>query len=234
MGASEVRRAGLALALAFVVAVIAFTVWPGVDLQVSALFYRPATAFPLAQLPALEAFRNVIWDLTIVTFVVAVAGAGLALAGRPLIGVPLRDWAYIAVLYLLGPILLVNMTLKAHWGRARPADVTEFGGALRFTPPWPPAEQCLSNCSFVSGEVSATVVMAIAMLALRPALARYLPKAALRLWAGMAFVLPVMVAVQRIATGRHFLSDTVFAALFMLALALVLLPVRGADGARRR
>jgi membrane-associated phospholipid phosphatase len=37
-----------------------------------------------------------------------------------------------------------------------------------------------------------------------------------------ALCLPLAVALQRIAAGRHFLSDTVFASLFTLLLALVL------------
>lgn len=227
MRLAEPRHAAPVLAITIVLAGLVFAVWPGLDLWVSSVFYRPATGFWLAQLPWLEAFRNLMWDLTIMAFVVAVVGVGLGLAGRPLLRVPLRDWSYISALYLLGPVLLVNLSLKAHWGRARPADVIEFGGTRFFTPPWQPTDQCISNCSFVSGEVSATVVMGIAMLVVGPALARYLPKFILRLWVGAAYVLPLAVAVQRVITGRHFLSDAVFAALFMLLLALMLKPILG-------
>jgi lipid A 4'-phosphatase len=37
-----------------------------------------------------------------------------------------------------------------------------------------------------------------------------------------ALCLPLAVALQRIAAGRHYLSDTVFALLFTLLLALAL------------
>ena len=232
MPSTDPRRAGLWLVIAGLLAALIFGVWPAIDLHLSALFYRPETGFWLTQLPGVETFRNLIWDLTILVFVVALAGMVLALAGRPLMGVPLRDWAYVAVLYLLGPILVVNVILKSHWGRARPANVGEFGGAHLFTPFWLPTDQCLRNCSFVSGEVSSTVVMAIAMLVVRPALGRWLPKGALRIWTVAACLLPPLVAVQRLATGRHFASDTVFAAVFMIALALALGPIRrrGAGG----
>jgi len=228
------RRAAVALAIAFGVAAAAFLIWPILDLRVAALFYRPDTGFWLGALPGVEPFRNFIWDLTILTFVVAIVGAGLALAGRPLLGVPLRDWVYVALLYFLGPILVTNILLKAHWGRARPADVTDFGGPHLFTPPWQPADQCSANCSFVSGEVSATVVMGIAMLVIAPALARHLPRIAMRFWRAAAYALPLVIAAQRVMTGRHFLSDAVFAALFMLALALALLPVRSRAPTPRR
>ena len=39
-----------------------------------------------------------------------------------------------------------------------------FGGNLTFSPPWWPSDQCLSNCSFVSGEVSGATATAIALL----------------------------------------------------------------------
>lgn len=232
MSEIDPRRAGGGLAAACAVAALVFSLWPGLDLQASGLFYRPGAAFWLAQVSGIEAFRNLVWDLTIMVFVIALAGVALALAGRPLLGVPLRDWAYIAVLYLLGPVLLANMVLKAHWGRARPADVSDFGGAHLFTPFWQPTDQCLANCSFVSGEVSSTVVMGIALLVLHPAVRRCLPKTVAWLWVLAAYALPLVVTLQRVATGRHFLSDAVFAALFMLALALVLLPIRGAAGRR--
>lgn len=224
----------VALVVALAVAALVFSRWPGLDLTVSALFYRLPAGFWLADLAWLETFRNLLWDLTIVTFVVAVVGVGLARTRRPLLGVGLGDWGYIAALYLLGPVLLVNVILKSHWGRARPADVGQFGGAHLFTPPLQPADQCASNCSFVSGEVAATVVMAIGMLVIAPALARWLPRWALRLWTGAAWLLPWLVALQRIATGRHFLSDSLFSALFMLALALLLAPIRTFAGRPRR
>lgn len=223
---TDPRRAGLWLVIAGLLAALIFGLWPSVDLHLSALFYRPPAGFWLAQVPGVETFRNLMWDLTILVFVIALAGMLLSLAGRPLIGVPLRDWAYVTVLYLLGPILLVNLILKSHWGRARPANVGEFGGAHLFTPFWQPTDQCIRNCSFVSGEVSATVVMTVAMLIVRPALERRLSKGVVRIWTALAWLLPPLVALQRIATGRHFTSDTVFAAVLMIVLALALRPIR--------
>lgn len=226
------RQTAMGLVIISLLAALVFGLWPAIDLRITALFYRPVTGFWLEQVPGVETFRNLIWDLTILAFVVALAGVVLAIAGRPLMGVPLRDCAYLAVLYLLGPILLVNVILKTHWGRARPADVFDFGGGHHFTPFWQPTDQCLRNCSFVSGEVSATVVMTIAMLVVRPALDRLLPKRSGQIWTAAAYLLPLLVSVQRIVTGRHFTSDAVFAALFMIALALVLVPIRrgGAHG----
>ena len=132
-------------------------------------------------------------------------------------------------MFLIGPVLLVNRVLKEHWGRARPADTSLFGGGHDFTPFWEPAHQCLSNCSFVSGEVAGSTATAIAMLVMAPGLSVYLGKAGTTVWRGFAMVLPFVVILQRVAAGRHFLSDAVFAALFTCAVALLLAPLLRRD-----
>ncbi|WP_284165892.1 phosphatase PAP2 family protein [Frigidibacter sp. SD6-1] len=216
------RKRWLGLLAALVLAALVFTLWPGLDLWFTGLFHAPGAGFPLARSAMLEAARNAVWDLSIALWLLSLVGLVLAVFGRRLAGVGARVWGFVFTLYLLGPGLLVNGLLKQHWGRARPADVTEFGGALHFTPALIPSDQCSSNCSFVSGEGSAAVVLGIALLTLRPALAGRLPGWALRPWGAAAVLLPVAALLQRIATGRHFLSDSVFAALFVCLLALVL------------
>ena len=110
-------------------------------------------------------------------------------------------------------MLLVNGVLKTHSGRARPADVAAFGGEAAFTPPLRMADECARNCAFVSGEGAGAVALAIGVGALAP------PSRGLR--AGLA-AMAALVCALRVATGRHFLSDVVFAALLvgMLGLAL--------------
>ncbi len=216
------RRVAAALGAAFAVSGAAFAVFPQIDIGVSALFYEAGAGFPMAGSAHLEQFRDLVWNLSIIAFVLSVAGLGFAWAKRPVMGLSLRDCGYVMLLYLLGPILLVNGILKEHWGRARPADITEFGGARMFTPPLLPADQCATNCSFVSGEVSAAVVLAVVLLMLRTRLAGNLRGWGRNLWAFAAVGLPIATILQRIATGRHFLSDAVFAGILMMALALVL------------
>jgi lipid A 4'-phosphatase len=218
---SEAKAAAL-LAAGLVVAGAVFVLAPQIDLGASRLFYDGTGGFLLGGARVAEYVRDLIWNLSILTFLLAVAGLVRAAFGRRLLGLGWRHWGFVAALYLFGPVLLVNGILKEYWGRARPADVREFGGDRVFSPPWPPSDQCLSNCSFVSGEVSSAVVLAIVMLMLRPGLARQLPGMVLHLWTAVAVILPVLVIFQRIAAGRHFLSDALFATLFMLALALVL------------
>lgn len=215
-------RAARALALMIAVAALVFTLWPEVDLWFSGLFHDPAAGFWLAASPLLEFWRDSAWNLSIAMFLCAVAGLLFGLAGRQVAGVTARVWGFIAALYLTGPILLVNEVLKEHWGRARPAMSDAFGGPEAFSPALIPSDQCASNCSFVSGEGSAAVTLGIAMFALLPAVERRAPRGVVLAWRWAAILIPFATLLQRIVTGRHFLSDSVFATLFMPVIALVL------------
>lgn len=214
------QTAGLLAAHAAALAV--FQTWPAIDLVVSGWFHDPQAGFWLARNPWLDGIRMLVWRLSTAMVVLALAGLALALAGRRPAGIGARTWGFVALLYILGPILLVNGLLKRHWGRARPADITEFGGAARFTPPWPPADECARNCSFVSGEGAAAVALMISALMILAALRPRMAPAVHRLGVVLAVSLPALGIGLRVATGRHFLSDTVFAALFVMAIALVL------------
>ncbi|MCU9850455.1 phosphatase PAP2 family protein [Defluviimonas sp. WL0024] len=215
-------RAALWLVAATLAATGVFALWPGLDLAVSALFYTPGAGFPMSGDPLVEGLRNFIWDLSIGAVLLSAVALILAAIRRPVPGFGARKAGFVFLLYLLGPILAVNAGLKQHWGRARPADISEFGGAASFTPPWLPADQCVSNCSFVSGEGSAATALALTFLVLAPVVRRQVPGWAFRLYAAAGVILPAIGIALRVTTGRHFLSDTVFAMLLVLALALVL------------
>jgi hypothetical protein len=222
MPPSDLRASAIWLLLAFGLSSAVFTLWPGLDLWFSGLFHDPATGFWLVQSRAFEFWRDLVWNLSIGLFLIALVGLIATAIGRRFLGVAGQVWGFIAALYFLGPFLLVDRLLKEHWGRARPAQVTEFGGTEGFTPALLPTDQCADNCSFVSGEGSAAVTLGICMIMLRPTVARWLPAAGVKAWSAAAFLIPLATLLQRIATGRHFLSDSVFAAIFMLALALFL------------
>ena len=214
------RKPALALAALTLAALAVFAAFPDIDLAVSGWFHRPGEGFWMARLAWVEALRNGVWNLSIAVFALSIVALLLALAGRPIPGIGAREAGFVFLLYLLGPILLVNGILKEHWGRARPVEVAEFGGAAAFTPPWLPADQCASNCSFVSGEGSAATVLALAFLILAPAARRLLPRGGFAIYAVAGVILPAAGLALRVVTGRHFLSDTVFAVLLILALAL--------------
>jgi membrane-associated PAP2 superfamily phosphatase len=216
------RKAAYGLALGFALTFSVFFFWPELDLYTSELFYREGTRFWLSDVEAVQFLRETVWNLSIAAFLLAIVALVLAAVKRPIAGFGVRPATFVFLLYLLGPILLVNAVLKNHWGRARPGSIVEFGGTREFTPPWLPADQCATNCSFVSGEGSAAVALAITFLILAPLARRFLPRIMFTVYVGLAVIFPLLGIVLRVMTGRHFLSDTLFAALFVLAIALVL------------
>ena len=199
--------------------------WPQLDLAVSRFFYAPGQGFQLSGSTASELFRASVWDLSMLVFLVTLLGIAIAPSKRRLWRVPSGLWIYLFALYVLGPLVLVNGILKAHWGRARPADVVEFGGEHQFTPFWQPADECLKNCSFVSGEVAAVFALSLAMLMLTSTETRSLRGPWRHIFRVLAFALPPLVMLQRLAAGRHFLSDVVLAGLIVLLLAGALTPL---------
>lgn len=208
-----------------------FAIWPGIDLAVSGLFHVPGQGFPVADMFWVDRGRRAIWGASIIL----VAGAAPALLvavvrGGPVLRLDARDWGFVLALYALGPGVLVEAVLKGFWGRARPADVAPFGGTQAFTAPHEITDQCLRNCSFTAGEMAGAVALAISMAL---AASRWRGRMSVR-WRGIArlaiLAVPVLAGLQRIAAGRHFLSDVVLSA---LAVGLVATALAGVLRLRR-
>ena len=191
--------------LAFGLLAVAFVAFPQIDLVVASLFYRgdgawalhrtsPWLILPYHGLPrvgqALIVILPILWALSFVRRFPALR------ARRVVIG-------FLLIGGLLGPVLLVDATLKNHSGRARPERVEQFGGVRQFTPAFIPADRCKANCSFVSGHVAtAAFIMAFGWLG-SPAVRRR--------WLLASVAFAAMLALARMLTGAHFLSDTVLA-----------------------
>jgi lipid A 4'-phosphatase len=204
------NRTGLIIALTIGVVVgVVFGVWPRLDLAASTPFYDPRTHdFPLNAQVWSQYARTAARAL----ITLLIVPAGIALVGKFLF--PRRRMLIKAeaVLFLIGtlavgPGLITNTFLKDHWGRARPIDVTEFGGTSRFTPWWDPRGDCPNNCSFIAGE-PAGAFWTMAPAALAPPQWRLLAY-------GAALAFGSAVGVLRIAGGGHFFTDVVFAGVFM-------------------
>ncbi len=178
-----------------------FLAFPRVDLWVSGLFYSPTDGFWAKNDPFLQKVRHLGPFLVRVIAVCAVAVLvfKLLVPGRAPI-VRLRKPIFLISTLILGPGVLVNAILKDNWGRPRPRSVEEFGGDLPFQPVWKITDFCERNCSFTSGEGAAGIWL-VAMAFIVPASWRK---------AVLAFVLPLclILSVNRVAFGGHFLSDT--------------------------
>ncbi|WP_428644568.1 phosphatase PAP2 family protein [Roseibium sp.] len=178
-----------------------FLAFPGVDIWASGLFYSDPAGFTAENVDFLRKVRHLGPFLVRVIAVICVAVLVIKFfvpSLPPLM--PLRKPVFLLSTLILGPGVLVNLILKNNWGRPRPRMVEEFGGDLPYQPVWKVTDYCYSNCSFVSGEASASMWL-VAVAFLVPASWR---KPAL------AFLLPLcaILSVNRVAFGGHFLSDT--------------------------
>jgi len=209
-------------AMAAVVFVI-FGAWPGLDLWVSGLFFASKTGFDGFASGGWNQLRLAIWRLSELVLALSIlAYLTQLLVPFPLLRATRRLTGFTALLYLLGPGLLIDVLLKPLWGRARPAQVTEFGGTLAFSPPHVLSHQCTSNCSFVAGEVAGAVALAVVLFLVLDRLKSRISLSHQRIAQGLILLVPLFVGVQRIAAGRHFLSDVLLSTIFVLLCAVLL------------
>jgi lipid A 4'-phosphatase len=195
----------------FLTATLLLIMFPGIDIAVSGLFYHDG--FHIKG----QWWQNLLHAAVAFLLCASIAAAaGIYLFNRftkrSICALDDRKFCYLVIVLLLGPGLIVNVVFKDGFGRARPRDIQEFGGAKLYTPPFVVSQQCDTNCSFSSGEGAG----AFFTLALAPALSRRRSV----LVAAVAF--GVVVSVSRIAAGAHFFSDTVVSFFVMLIVADVL------------
>ena len=193
-----------------------FLSMPGIDLAASHLFYDGAQGFYLAGWPPLRAVEgSVPWIVWLLIVLAVVAAGWLIVTGRPLWRLDRRTLIFLVAAIALGPGLIVNTGLKDHWGRARPAQVAEFGGARQYTAAPLPAAQCERNCAFVSGHAALGFSL-VSFAFLLPF--GWRRKVAIAVALGFG----ALVGLARIAAGAHFLSDVVYAGLIVFATSWLL------------
>ena len=221
------RQLGAALILCCILAIAAaaiFLTFPQLDLAVTHAFYERHHAFYGTTFPG-RTFRAILRlaSFTIfAAFVLAYASARLYARKRL---VPTgRNLAFLAITLALGPGLLVNVLIKEHSHRPRPFQTRDFGGPWEFRPFGHFDGECVTDCSFVSGETSS------AAWSLAPALLTPPPWRAAIIGASLLFTL--VMGMERIAYGGHYLSDVAFGALinwFLVLAAAMLMKIRPPD-----
>jgi lipid A 4'-phosphatase len=205
----------LALVFVFLVSVLL----PEFDIWVSGLFYDQATDQWAARSPFLTSYRHAFNYLSVGLAVTCLCIWFASVLRGPIVPVPRAVWAFVPLLYFLGPGLLVNVLLKSHWGRARPADIIEFGGDKHFSSAFLVSDQCDRNCSFVSGEGAGATAFIISVLVV----AAYISNRKIRQSViGLALFCGMLAISLRLFTGRHFLSDTLGAVIFISLIAVLL------------
>ena len=179
-----------------------FLAFPGIDIWASNLLYDPTQGFVLKG----NAFFDLAKISVEVLLVTLLLGTLLFWLPRKLKLLPAKLAAkrssatFILLVLLLGPGLMVNLVFKDQWGRARPAQILQFGGERQFTPAWVMSNQCEKNCSFVCGDASVGfVLLAFAFISRNP-----------RRWLAIGLAAGGFYGYMRMGQGGHFLSDVIF------------------------
>ncbi len=193
------------ICLASIVGVVLF-LFPEIDLKISGIFFSPERKSFLGDDPILNFLHNSVYYITICLAVLWIFLLVLnVLKGREFFGLDKIRLVYLIAALIVGPGLVVNFIFKDHWGRARPSQIEEFGGTKKFTPPFVIADQCESNCSFVSGDPSVGFYFFAIALAI--------PKRQ-KLFTISSLALGGLFGSARIMMGAHFFSDVIFSGVF--------------------
>jgi lipid A 4'-phosphatase len=192
----------------FLTSSVLLVAFSGVDIRISRLFFD--NGFYLEH----QGWTRLLHDAVryfIFVSIVSVAGIYVLnrLSKRSLCAIDGRKVVYLLLVLVLGAGFIVNTGLKDSFGRARPRDIEEFGGAQAFTPAFVISSECDRNCSFSAGD-SAGAFFSLAFI-LAAGRKRGISTAAV----GFG----ILVSASRIAVGAHFFSDTVVSFFVMLIVA---------------
>lgn len=189
-----------------ILAVAALLVFvPAIDLASSGAFWTAGSGFLLEHDALAKGFQKVLHVGTITAAaLLIVAFLASAVRLRPILRLTARSWLFLALAVVMGPGIVTNLILKDHWGRARPYQVTEFGGHAGFSPPLVLSDQCDRNCSFVAGDPSVGFCL--------EAVAYVIRRRRRAVLAG-SIGIGLAIGLMRIMQGGHFLSDVLFSGL---------------------
>ena len=186
--------------LLFLLSIALFLFWPDIDLAVSHWFYNARNGFEWRNNSAVLAIYQM---TTVVGLLVLLIPLGLLLAKciwKHHCLIPRRRvCVYLLAVALVGPGILVNLTLKQHWERPRPRQVVEFGGERQYEPPFAPRFECSKCRSFVSGHASVGFFFFSVALLLGN-----------RRWLWLPILGGGIIGLVRMLQGAHFLSDVIF------------------------
>src|SRR5215218_7082625 len=136
------RRSQIILA-SFAIASLLLAVFPTVDIHISRIFFQGT--FPDRWWQKLL-HEYVGLFLTLSLLAILALYACNRLSKRNVCCVDGRKVVYLFLVVILGAGLIVNVGLKDHFGRARPRDIEEFGGAKQFTAAFVVSHECARNC----------------------------------------------------------------------------------------
>jgi len=180
------------------------------DLQGAALFYRPGD--DNAHWPLQEGwlFRMLYRHAFTFATIVAVGALLTAALGylRPSLKQLQRPALYIFLVIVLGPVVVVNLVFKDHWGRPRPVHVSEFGGPHHYVPPLQIGGT--DEKSFPCGHCS----VGFAFFSLY-----FLSRRHKTLYFMLTMAVALTLGLTRMTAGGHFISDILWSGYLVFLVA---------------
>ena len=194
--------------------VLFFILFPKFDIFFSKLFFFEEK-FISDKYVFIRSLRSFLKDsmivISIVSFLLIMVNFFFKKKKKPILKPRTR---LILIGFIVGPVigcgLIANFYFKDNWGRARPINIQEFGGEKIYTQPFIISDQCERNCSWISGEASAAFSFIAGTIILKNPIFLILN-----------IIFGIIVSFCRIAMGGHFLSDNIFAMIFMIYLAIL-------------
>ena len=193
--------------------VLLFYLFPNLDIHFSKLFFYEEKFISEKHI-FIKNLRSFLKDFMIVisVFSLLLIVAGILLKKKVFFFK--RRTKLILLGFIVGPVigcgLIANFYFKDNWGRARPINIQEFGGDKIYAKPFTISDQCKKNCSWIGGEASAAFSFITGTIILKNPI--YLI---------INLIFGIVVSLCRIAMGGHFLSDNIFAMIFMIYLAIL-------------
>lgn len=184
--------------VSFLILSIIFILFPQIDIFISSRFYDGNSFYLKGTLFERFFYKSVpvlLIALTLSTLLIFIYNK---IKRHNVLNVNGKVVLYIFLVLSIAPGLIVNATLKENWGRARPAQIKEFGGDKTFTPAFILSDQ--HGHSFSSGHTSAAFAfVGFALLARKRR----------RFWMTLAISYGILVSFARLIAGGHFLSDII-------------------------
>ncbi len=168
------------------------------DREVAALFYRSgdgSSLWPWKDWWLWHFLFKYAYSFTITAVIAALLTIGLSYY-LPKLQCLRRPASYLLLVIALGPGLVVNLVFKDHWGRPRPAHMTEFGGQYDYIPPLQIGHT--GEKAFVCGHCSVGFMFFGLYFLSRKRKAFYL---------ALTLIFGLTLGLTRMSAGGHFLSD---------------------------
>ncbi|MDR2105058.1 MAG: phosphatase PAP2 family protein [Deferribacteraceae bacterium] len=202
---------------AFVLLALMFRFFPSIDVMASSLFFCDDGTFWLEDslIGSLVYYGVDIAVVIVTAFFIFYFIASFVKREANFLHLPRIFVVYIALVFIIGPGIVVNKLLKEKVGRARPFQTTYFMGKADFSPAFKVTEFGGKYASFVSGHAAFGFFwMALAFpMKNRSNRRKYL---------SFGFSLGAAIGFVRILQGKHYLSDVVFSFFFVYIAAAVL------------